>query len=155
VSQSCNIHFFAGPIETEIWEDAVGDDQQVGHNKGPFDPFIKNFQTNANALTKKPRWFPPTSTVGEKVWKVNSSLFRSFNASSYAGRLKYACLTNSTRQQWGMHDHMLSMLQILNTRRPAMHYVITPNWWYNWFAPKYLPGKLVTKEVARKFGLNK
>ena len=128
---------------------------KLGITRARLTHSLKNFQTNANALTKKPRWFPPTSTVGEKVWKVNSSLFRSFNASLYAGRLKYACLTNSTRQQWGMHDHMLSMLQILNTRRPAMHYVITPNWWYNWFAPKYLPGKLVTKEVARKFGLNK
>lgn len=54
-----------------------------------------------------------------------------------------------------IHDQMLSMLQVLNMKRPAMHYVITPNWWYYWFGPKYLPKKLVTMELARRFGLNK
>ena len=150
-----NVHFFAGPIETEIWEDAVGDEQQVGQNKSPFDPFIKNFQTKANALTKKPCWFLPTSSVGDKIWKVNSSLYRTCNAFTFCRLFEVCMLDKQHKATMRMHDQMLSMLQILNKRRPAMHYVITPNWWYNWFAPKYLPRKLVTKEVARKFGLNK
>ena len=36
-----------------------------------------------------------------------------------------------------------------------MRYVVTGNWFTNWFAPVYLPKRLVDKDIARRFKLNR
>ncbi|CAL8465376.1 g4912 [Coccomyxa elongata] len=45
--------------------------------------------------------------------------------------------------------------KVLNTSSPAVQYVITPNWWLNWFGPTFFPRHLVDKEVTRRFGLHR
>ncbi|EIE23143.1 NAD(P)-binding protein [Coccomyxa subellipsoidea C-169] len=102
-----------GPIETEIWGDVVENSEGTGNTKSPFNTFLERAHALTQTETKKPGWFLPAATVGEKVWKV------------------------------------------LNTSSPAVHYVITPNWWLNWFAPTFFPKHLVDKEITRRFGLNK
>ncbi len=47
-------------------------------------------------------------------------------------------------------------MQVLNSRgTPWPHYVVTPNWWLNWFGPTFFPRDLVDKEVCRRFRLNR
>ena len=47
-------------------------------------------------------------------------------------------------------------MQILNSSStPWPHYVVTPNWWLNWFGPTFFPRDLVDKEVCRRFRLNR
>lgn len=36
-----------------------------------------------------------------------------------------------------------------------MRYVVTGNWFTNWFAPVYFPKRLVDKDIARRFKLNR
>lgn len=43
--------------------------------------------------------------------------------------------------------------QVLNSRSPAAQYVITPDWFYNWFCAVNLPKFIVDKEIARRFSL--
>ncbi|CAL5222033.1 g4326 [Coccomyxa viridis] len=46
--------------------------------------------------------------------------------------------------------------KILNSSStPWPHYVITPNWWLNWFGPTFFPRDLVDKEVCRRFRLSR
>lgn len=45
--------------------------------------------------------------------------------------------------------------QVLNSASPAVHVVVTPNWWLNWFGPTFFPRHLVDKEVCRRFRLTR
>ena len=60
-----------------------------------------------------------------------------------------ACFCTAVCSQLGC------LLQVLNTKRPAVRCVITGNWFINWFVPVYFPKRLVDKEVARRFKLNR
>ncbi|CAL8466323.1 g5859 [Coccomyxa elongata] len=45
--------------------------------------------------------------------------------------------------------------KVLTKRSPALHYVITPNWCFNWFGPVCGPKRVVNAVVTRIFGLHK
>lgn len=45
--------------------------------------------------------------------------------------------------------------QVLYSASPAVHVVVTPNWWLNWFGPTFFPRHLVDKEVCRRFRLTR
>ena len=45
--------------------------------------------------------------------------------------------------------------QVLSSKSPPVHVVITPNWWLNWFGPTFFPRHLVDKEIARRFRMSR
>lgn len=64
----------AGPIQTEIWGDLIRNAEPVAKKGSIFSEYVQQAHRLSETETSKPGWFWDASVVGERVWKVHSSL---------------------------------------------------------------------------------
>jgi len=60
----------AGPIQTEIWEDAIHNAEPAEKKGSVFSDYVQKAHRLSEKETSKPGWFWEPSIIGERVWKV-------------------------------------------------------------------------------------
>ncbi len=61
----------AGPIQTEIWEDAIHNAEPAEKKGSVFSDYVQKAHRLSEKETSKPGWFWEPSIIGERVWKVS------------------------------------------------------------------------------------
>lgn len=152
----------AGPIESEIWDKAIvgGELAEVAQQKKSgsiYDALVETALAMIRRETAKPGFFFPASRVGEKVYAVRYP-YPPLLYHLWPQQLRWIGTKSGGRlgrEHRTFFDVWVGPLQVLNSRSPAVRYVITPNWFINWLAPTLFPSRLADKEITRRYRLHK
>ena len=60
----------AGPIQTEIWGDAIRNAEPAEQKGSVFSEYVQKAHRLSERETSKPGWFWEPSVIGERAWKV-------------------------------------------------------------------------------------
>ena len=93
----------AGPIQTEIWGDAIRNAEPAEQKGSVFSEYVQKAHRLSERETSKPGWFWEPSVIGERAWKVRSELHGRLNV---AHAEQNCCAMLQTQQRHSAHRRL-------------------------------------------------